>query len=258
MKRFLIPALTLALGIGVPAYAQQKPQTAAEKTAAEKAAQEKGAGEAMQKMAAEQAEAVARAQLKVAQEAEKARRDEQLRVEREFTQKRDRIVALDIEVVISRYQADKKVSSLPYALTVNAASQYTGNAVHDAPLTQLRMGGQVPLPTIAPVLGPDGKPLSGLPTGGGPVQYKDVGTSIDVRSRWLDNQTGSYELWISVQEDAVATPQGAPPTALPVIRTFRASNNLVLRDGQTRQFTAAADRITGEVVKVDVTLKVAK
>jgi hypothetical protein len=56
----------------------------------------------------------------------------------------------------------------------------------------------------------------------------------------------------------VATPQGAPATALPVIRTFRASNNLVLRDGQTRQFTAGADRITGEVVKVDVTLKVAK
>ena len=61
-----------------------------------------------------------------------------------------------------------------------------------------------------------------------------------------------------VQEDAVVTPQGASATTLPVIRTFRASNNLVLRDGQTRQFSAAADRITGEVVKVDVTLKVAK
>jgi hypothetical protein len=47
--------------------------------------------------------------------------------------------------------------------------------------------------------------------------------------------------------------QGAP-----VIRNFNASNNLVLRDGQTRQFTAAADRVTGEVIKVDVTLKVAK
>ena len=258
MKRFLVPALTLAVGIGVPAYAQQKPQTAAEKTAAEKAAQEKAGLDAVQKMAADQAEAVARAQLKVAQEAGKAQRDEQLRLEREFVQKRDRIVALDIEVVISRYQGDKKVSSLPYALTVNATSQYTGMDVTGAPLTQLRMGGQVPLPTMAPVLGPDGKPLPGLPTGGGPVQYKDVGTSIDARSRWLDNQTGSFELWISVQEDAVATPQGAPPTALPVIRTFRASNNLVLRDGQTRQFTAAADRITGEVVKVDVTLKVAK
>jgi hypothetical protein len=66
-----------------------------------------------------------------------------------------------------------------------------------------------------------------------------------------------------VQDDAIATPQGAaagsaPATSLPVIRSFRASNNVVLKDGQTRQFTAAADRITGEVVKVDVTLKVAR
>jgi hypothetical protein len=37
-----------------------------------------------------------------------------------------------------------------------------------------------------------------------------------------------------------------------------AANNLVLRDGQTRQFTAATDRVTGEVVKVDVTLRVVK
>jgi hypothetical protein len=66
-----------------------------------------------------------------------------------------------------------------------------------------------------------------------------------------------------VQDDAIATPQSVgagstPATSLPVIRSFRVSNNVVLKDGQTRQFTAAADRITGEVVKVDVTLKVAK
>ena len=66
-----------------------------------------------------------------------------------------------------------------------------------------------------------------------------------------------------MQDDAIATPQGVgagltQSTSLPVIRSFRASNNVVLRDGQTRQFTAAADRITGEVVKVDVTLRVAK
>ena len=253
MKRLIVPAFALSLAIGIPLDAQQKPATADEKgEAAEKAARE-----AMLKMAAEQAEAVARAQQKVAEEADKAKRAEQTRTEREFLEKRGRVVPLDIEIVISRYQGEKKVSSLPYALTVNAPYQYVGQ-LDSAPLTQLRMGGQVPLPTMAPVLGPDGKPMPGLPQGGGPVQYKDVGTYIDARGRWLDSPSGSFEVWISVQEDAVATPQGAPPTALPVIRTFRASNNLVLRDGQTRQFTAAADRITGEVVKVDVTLKVAK
>jgi hypothetical protein len=238
MKRYGIAVLAVAVALSSSVHAQEKPKTATE-------------------MAAEQAEAVARAQQKVAAEADKARRDEQLRLEREVREKRDRIVPLDIEIVISRYQGDKKVSSLPYELTVNAIYQYV-DRLDDAPLTSLRMGGQVPLPTMAPVVGPDGKPLSGLPQGGGPVQYKDVGTYIDARGRWLDSTPGSFEVSISVQEDAVATPQGAPATALPVIRTFRASNNLVLRDGQTRQFTAGADRITGEVVKVDVTLKVAK
>jgi hypothetical protein len=237
MKRYGIAVLAVAVALSSSVHAQQ-PKTAVE-------------------MAAEQAEAVARAQQKVAAEAEQARRDEQIRREREAQERRGRVIPLDIEIVISRYQGDKKVSSLPYELTVNAIYQYV-DRLDNAPLTSLRMGGQVPLPTMAPVLGPDGRPLSGLPQGGGPVQYKDVGTYIDARGRWLDSTPGSFEVSISVQEDAVATPQGAPATALPVIRTFRASNNLVLRDGQTRQFTAGADRITGEVVKVDVTLKVAK
>ena len=253
VKRYVAAALALVLTFSAPAIGQQKPATQAEK----EAALEKAARDNMLKMAAEQAEAVARAQQKVAAEAEKVKRDEQLRAEEEAQEKIGRVVPLDIEIVISRYQGEKKVSSLPYALTVNAPYQYVGR-LDSAPLTQLRMGGQVPLPTMAPTVGPDGKPLPGLPQGGGPIQYKDVGTYIDARGRWLASPAGSFEVWISVQEDAVATPQGAPPTSLPVIRTFRASNNLVLRDGQTRQFTAAADRITGEVVKVDVTLKVAK
>jgi hypothetical protein len=251
MKHFIVPAFALSLVVSVPIHAQQKPATAADKAAAEKAMDEAA------KRAAEMAEAMARAQQKVADEAAAAKREEAIRAERQVQEKSGRVVPLDIEVVISRYQGDKKVSSLPYALTVNARWQ-NSTSLDNAPLTSLRMGGQVPMPTMAPVMGPDGKPLPGLPTGGGPVQYKDVGTAIDARARWLETQTGSYELWISVQEDAVATPQGAQANALPVIRTFRASNNVVLRDGQTRQFTAAADRITGEVLKVDVTLKVAK
>ena len=253
IKHQIVSVVGLVLTLSVVAFGQQKPNPAPETTAQQNAA--KLAREAAE-IAAAQAEAVARAQQKVADEREKERREDQARLEREITQKRDRIVPLDVEIVISRYQGDKKVSSLPYSLTVNAPYQNSTN-LSNAPLTQLRMGGQVPLPTMAPAIGPDGKPVSGF-TGGGPVQYKDVGTDIDARGRWLENPAGSFEVWISVQEDAVATPQGATATSLPVIRTFRASNNLVLRDGQTRQFTAGADRITGEVVKVDVTLKVAK
>jgi hypothetical protein len=253
MNRSLAGIAVLAIALAVPPiHAQQKPATAADKAAAEKAAADQKASiEAMARMAAQQAEAVARAQQKVAEE-ERLRNIERAREEEA---KYKQIIPIDLEVTISRYQGDKKTSSLPYALTVNTV--YFQN-VNDAPLTSLRMGGEVPLPTMSFTV--DGKPLTGLPTGG-PVMYKAVGTNIDARGRILDG--GRFEIWVSVQDDAIATPQGvgagtAPATSLPVIRSFRASNNVVLKDGQTRQFTAAADRITGEVVKVDVTLKVAK
>ena len=246
MTRYSAALVALLIACGPSIHAQQKPATAAEKEAAD----QKAAMEAMARMAAEQAEAVARAQQRVAEEARK--RDEA--AAREYEAKANTVVPIDLEVVISRYQSDKKTSSLPYALTVNA--KYVSN-VEGAPMTSLRMGGEVPLPTMSLTI--DGKPLPNFPTGG-PVMYKAVGTNIDARGRILDG--GRFEIWVSVQDDAIATPQSAGTAGgvsnLPVIRSFRSSNNVVLKDGQTRQFTAAADRITGEVVKVDVTLKIAK
>jgi hypothetical protein len=44
----------------------------------------------------------------------------------------------------------------------------------------------------------------------------------------------------------------------PVTRTFQSANTLVLRDGQTRQFTTATDRVSGEMARVDVTVRVVK
>ena len=204
---------------------------------------------------AQEAEAAAARQKQAVEEARRAT-EERLAVEQVMRQaeaKANTLVPIDVEVVISRFQGDKKISSLPYSLTVNAKDVTESQR----PITQLRMGGQVPVPVTAPAVGPDGKSITGI-TGGGPVQYREVGTDIDARARPMGD--GRFELWISVSDSGVAMPQGVPAgtTSLPVIRTFRTSNNLVLRDGQTRQFTAAADRITGEVVKVDVTLRVAK
>jgi len=219
MRRYTAALAVLAIAFSVSAAAQQKPLTAAEKAAAE---QQAGV-EAMAKMAAQQAEAVARAQQKVAEESQRRA----LEAARADAEKMNVVVPLDLEVVISRYQGDKKTSSLPYALTVNA--KYVGD-VEGAPTTSLRMGGEVPLPTMSLTL--DGKPIPGIPTGG-PVLYKAVGTNIDARARILDG--GRFEIWVSVQDDAIATPQsvgaGTTTNGLPVIRSFRASNNVVLRDG---------------------------
>jgi hypothetical protein len=211
-------------------HAQQKPDGAAAETSAREA---EAAAKATMKGA-----------LEAAQEADKARMRQQLELEAQI----NALVPLDVQIVITRFQGEKKTSSVPYALTVNASMR------QNPPVTQLRMGGRVPMPAMAPVVGPEGKPLAGI-AGGGPVSYEEVGTSIDCQARPLGD--GRFEMMISVSDSAVTTPQADRP-GLPVIRTFRSSNNLVLRDGQTRQFTAAADRITGEVVRVDVTLKVAK
>jgi hypothetical protein len=204
------------------------------------------AAKAAAELAARQAEAAERARQKVFEEMQRA----QLERERDRILKAEQTVPVDVEVVISRYQADKKVSSLPYALTVNARYQ----EVRNQDRTILRMGGQVPVPVMAPPASPVGQP-SPFP---GPVQYKDIGTQIDCAARPLDD--GRFELFISVEDTAVASTPATTTQqpALPALRTFASSNTIVLRDGQTRQFTAAADRITGEIVRVDVTLRVAK
>jgi hypothetical protein len=190
--------------------------------------------------AAKMAEAAARAQAKVAEEQQKKAADEARRT-------LNNVIPIDVEVVMSRYLADKKVSSLPYVLTVNAAEHQ--------PETRLKMGANVPVPStaFANVPGADGKPAV-------PVMfnYQDVSTQIDAKARPMDD--GRFEVFISVADRALAEPSasiGAVPN-MPIVRTFQSSNSLVLRDGQTRQFTAAADRVTGEVVKIDVTLHVVK
>jgi hypothetical protein len=187
-----------------------------------------------------------------------ARARKQEEQDRETERMFRRVVPLDVQVVISRYQGDKRVSSLPYSLVVNAVFRGASEQ-----LAQIRMGAQVPLPTTAaPTV--DGKPVTGLLTAN-PVQYKEIGTFVDAHANWLEDNT--YQLHVSVSDISLyRRPQGTqPPTGepiddvgLPVLRTFTAANNMVLRDGQTKQFMLASDRISGDTLRVDVTLKVSK
>lgn len=159
-------------------------------------------------------------------------------------------VPLEVQIVVSKYQGDRRVSTMPYLISVNTGDR-----------SSLRMGAQVPVQTIAPPT-VDGKPVTGIPVGGGPVSYRDVGTAIDCLASWNDD--GSFRLNLTIEDtsvyvDSQATVDGTLRLGeLPVFRTFRSSNNLIMRDGQTRQFTTATDRINGEIVRVDVTLKIVK
>jgi len=161
-----------------------------------------------------------------------------------------RLVPLSVDVMVTRYQGDKKISSMPYMLAVNA------NKLGQAGPALLRMGAKVPVPTIAAPPGSPAGPAGPMP---GPVNYQDIGTNIDCTAKVVDQ---GFELRISVSDTSVYAniQDNATPTVgnMPVFRSYQSTNTLVLKDGQSREFTAATDRVSGEVIRIGVTLRVVK
>ena len=151
---------------------------------------------------------------------------------------------LQVQVVVSRYQGDKKVSSLPYTLSVNP----------DNRKTSLRMGAEVPVATTVVGAAARGeKPAQPISS----YSYRSIGTNIDCTANVAPSN--QYRLSLDV-EDSSVYPDDQPraPKGVPMFRSFKLSNTLLLRDGQSSQLTSAADKVTGEILKVDVTLTVVK
>jgi hypothetical protein len=159
-------------------------------------------------------------------------------------------IPLQIQVVVSRFQAEKKVSSLPYVISVNA---------NDRETSRLRMGARVPVPAMSG-LQRLADTVTGVPAVA-PVTYEEIGTNIDCQARTYGG-AGQFELVISIEDKSlyqnVKDSTAAGVGDLPVIRSFQSSNTLLMKDGQSRQFTAATDRVSGEVIRVEVTLTVVK
>lgn len=159
------------------------------------------------------------------------------------------VVPLKVTIVFNEYDGDKKVSSLPYALFLKAADE------HHPYFGRVRMGVRVP------IVVKDGQ-----------VQYQDVGSNIDCEALALEG--GRFLLDLMVERSSIYTnfadndarsaqPKAdsqahEPVTHEPMIRTFRANQALMLRDGQSTQATVATDPLNGHIVKVDVTLNVLK
>ena len=156
------------------------------------------------------------------------------------------LVPLEVELVLSRYQGDRKISSIPYTLNVNANGSQTS----------LNMGTEVPVPSTiiqTPQNGQNPSPVRSY-------NYRPIGTSIQLRVNSVDN---GFDVQLTVEDSSVFSPdarQQAVPMMpdVPAFRNFKGVNSILLKDGQTRQYTVATDRVTGEVLKVDVTLKVLK
>jgi hypothetical protein len=144
--------------------------------------------------------------------------------------------AVKVQLVLSRYQGDKKLSSVPYALTAIADTRE---------VTLLRMGVQMPIPTG------DGKGYN----------YKDVGTNIDCAV--VPSVDGVFKVSLKVTDSSISfaddkSRQTASPVVAPTFRNFTSSFTILLRDGQTTQYTSVTDPVSGEVLKIDATLNVLK
>jgi hypothetical protein len=152
-------------------------------------------------------------------------------------------VGLRVQIVLARFQGEKKISSLPYVLGV----------VSNGVKTSMRMGTQLP---VAVTVAGQGNPAVSY-------NYRDVGTNIDCQAQ--DAAGGAYNLAITVSDSSVqldstesSPTQKATVRDVPAFRAFHASFSMLLRDGQTMQYASATDSVTGEVTKIDVTLNVLK
>jgi hypothetical protein len=161
------------------------------------------------------------------------------------------IVSLKVQVTLSKYRDEKKLSSLPYELTLRTDGTKSG----------IRMGASVPVPSIGTARGTAGASPDGAQISPFAFTYRDVGTNIDGEAGPLD--PGRYRVTITIDDTSVyVDSDGANDrssvSGVPTFRTYRSTNALVVRDGQTSEFTVATDKITGEVIRASVTVAVVK
>jgi hypothetical protein len=160
-----------------------------------------------------------------------------------------KVTPLKVQVVISEFDGEKKVGSLPYVFYVMADAERDNR-------TSVRMGLRVPIRA-----GGSGESSQ--------YQYQDVGTNLDCSAHALPD--GSYALVLTVQRsslylsgsEAAGDGQSSRPNPnvvpnQPIIQNFSTGIQISARDGQTVQSNLAADPVNGHVLKVDVTVNVVK
>jgi hypothetical protein len=154
------------------------------------------------------------------------------------------LVPLKVDLVVSRTAGTKKITSLPYTLWATANDKHT---------TSVRMGVEIPVTTT--ILGKEGAEPQRTWT------YRSVGTNIDLQATSVPDGRFSLQIRLtdsSVDREAPGSPTKDPGAGVPALRNFTSSFNILLRDGQTATYTSATDPVSGETLKVEVTLAVLK
>lgn len=164
------------------------------------------------------------------------------------------LTPIEVQVVIAKFQGEKRVSSVPYVLALNAV--VGGLISNNTERTQLTIGSEVPVPTATFTPAGDGKAAQPLRS----FNYRNVGTVMSAAA--VTAEGGQFEVELQIDESSLGTSapdgRGGSPDAMPVFKSFKARNRILLRPGVMRQFTAATDRISGETVRIEVTLTTVK
>lgn len=145
---------------------------------------------------------------------------------------------LRVQVTIVRYAGDKKTASLPFTLWVNA---------NDEP-TMLNAGQSVPIPSphFASAGAANTPPIS--------YTFQPVGTRITCQG--TATADGRFKLTLGIRDSYPAPAKTSGEIVS--LKSLETHNSLVLRSGQTAEFVASTDMVTGEVTRIEVTATVLK
>ena len=152
-------------------------------------------------------------------------------------------VPVKVQIIFTEFDGDKKISSMPYTFTVISDERVGGNYS-----TSLRTGIRVPIET-------DGKEQK--------TTYMDIGSNIDCGIRSEDD--GRFHVYLIFDRSALYPNKSnegerlvANPSSQPVVRQFRTSENLILKDGQSSENLLSTDPLNGHTLRVSVTINVQK
>ena len=164
--------------------------------------------------------------------------------EKPKTEERVRVpTPIKVQIVFTEYEGDKKISSMPYSFTVISDEKVGGRYS-----TSLRTGIRVPIET-------DGKDQK--------TTYLDIGSNIDCGIE--TGEDGRFHLFLIFDRSALYPNKSAEgerlvadPGGLPLVRQFRTSENLILKDAQTSENLLSTDPLNGHTLRVSVTINVQK
>jgi len=152
-------------------------------------------------------------------------------------------VPIKVQIVFTEFDGDKKISSMPYSFVVIADEKVGGYYS-----TTLRTGVRVPIEL-------DSKDQK--------ITYLDIGSNIDCGIRTEDD--GRFRLYLTFDRSALYPNKSAEgerlvanPGGQPLVRQFRAGENLILKDGQTSESLLSTDPHSGHTLRVSVTINVQK